>query len=325
MITENLQEMVSEIDGKPSGTRSEYDILMGHNKKKLPEVAQKESMPEQKLQVIQIEPDIKPQNNYQPATEAAMMDYINRLNVKLGEVTIVTHWQIGKTINSFYQGKYGTNELGKISEATGIGRDTLAKACKFAKQYSKEHVEMLLKGNFVMSWTQIAPHLTVEPQKVIETYQMSTDLKQFYLGIIKLKSPSEARGKSKPAKVVETNPIGQPIIEDAEILPDETVNAEYSEPEQVTDKDELAKHHEEFEKELDKLKLENEQLKKEVLSRDARVGELEKELKGVQREKERYENSYYVYMHKMDKIRSGLENNTPVRAILEWIENGDDE
>ncbi|RPH51667.1 MAG: hypothetical protein EHM85_05855 [Desulfobacteraceae bacterium] len=326
MITEKLQEMVLDINGKPaSGMRSEYDILVGNKKEKLPDIAQKESLPVQELQVKIIEPDIEQHNNYKPATEEAMMEYINQLNVKLGEVTIVTHWQIGKTINSFYQGKYGTNELGKISEATGIGRDTLAKACKFAKQYSKENLEILLTGNFVMSWTLIAPHLTVEPQKVIETYQISADQKQFYYGIIKLKSPSETRGKSKPPKIIKSNDPGMPSIILSEFAPDEAVIAEYSEPEQVTDPNELAKHHEEYEKELDMLKLENEQLKKEILSRDARVGELEKALSDVQREKERFENSYYAYMHKMEKIRAGLENNTPARAILEWMENGDEE
>lgn len=326
MITEILQEMVLDINGKPaSGMRSEYDILVGNKKEEFPDIAQKELLPVQELQVKIIEPDIKPQNNYQPATEAAMIEYINRLNIKLGEVTIVTHWQIGKTINSFYQGKYGTNEQGKISEATGIGRDTLAKACKFAKQYSKEHLEMLLTGNFVMSWYQIAQHLTVEPQKVIETYQVSTDLKQFYINIINSKNPSEKRGKSKPPIIIKSEDAGMPSIILSEFVPDETVIAEYSEPEQVTDPDELAKHHEEYEKELDMLKLENEQLKKEILSRDARVSELEKELSDVQREKERYENSYYAYMHKMEKIRAGLENNTPAKAILEWMENGDEE
>ncbi|MFO7666928.1 MAG: hypothetical protein R6V76_09945 [Desulfobacterales bacterium] len=277
-------------------------------------------MPEQELQVIQIEPDIEP-----VATEESMIEYINQLNVKLGEVTIVTHWQIGKTINSFYQGKYGTNELGKISEATGIGSNTLAKACKFAKQYSKEHLEILLKGNFVMSWYQIAQHLTIEPQKVIETYKVSTDLKQFFNDIKKLKNPLETRGKSKPPIIIKSNDPGMPSIILSEFVPNEDTTAECFEPEQVIDPDELVEHQEEYEKELDMLKIENERLKKEILSRDMRIGELEKEMSNVQREKERYENSYYEYMHKLDKIKASLENNTPVRAILEWIENGDEE
>ena len=329
MMTENLQEMVSGINMQPAkGISSEYDILIGRMDKKedLPAITQNESSPGQELRVMEkSEPDIKPQQNYQPATEAAMMEYINRLNVKLGKVTIVMHWQIGQTINSFYQGKYGTNELGKISEATGIGRDTLAKACKFAKQYSKEHVEMLLKGSFVMSWYQIAQHLTVEPQKVIETYQQSPDSKQFYNGIIKLKSPSEGRGKSKPPRIVEVKDVEKLIMAFPESTPEESVLAEYDEPDEVVDPDELAKQYEAYEKELEMLKLENERLKKEILSRDVRIKGLEKALSDVQQEKERYENSYYDYMHKLDKIRADLENNTPVMAIMEWIDQGDDE
>ena len=135
---------------------------------------------------------------------------------------ILIKWEIGRCINSFYQGKYGTNELGRISEATGIGRDTLAKACKFAKQYSKENVEMLLSGNYVMSWYQIAQHLTIEPQKVIEAYQQSPDPKQFYNGIIKLKSPSEGRGKAKPPRIAEENDAERPIIVISEIIHEES-------------------------------------------------------------------------------------------------------
>jgi hypothetical protein len=85
----------------------------------------------------------------------------------------------------------------------------LVKSCKFVRQYSKEHVEILLKGNFVMSWSHIARNLTIEPQKVIETYQQSPGCEQFNYAIIKLKNPSEARGKNKmnsikPAVTIET-------------------------------------------------------------------------------------------------------------------------
>jgi predicted nucleic acid-binding Zn-ribbon protein len=114
-----------------------------------------------------------------------------------------------------------------------------------------------------------------------------------------------------------------PTIILSEFVPDEDITDEYSEPGKVIDPDELAKHNEEYEKELDMLKLENERLKKEIISRVAKIVELEKELSDVQREKERFENSYYAYIDKVDKIRAGLENNTPARAILEWMENGD--
>jgi hypothetical protein len=65
-------------------------------------------------------------------------------------------WVIGKSILSFFKGKYGMGELQKISEATGIGRDTLTKACVFARQYTEEQVKNILKGKFSLSWFELA-------------------------------------------------------------------------------------------------------------------------------------------------------------------------
>ena len=203
-----------------------------------------------------------------------LIDYINSQNGKLEMANILVKWEIGRSINSFYQGKYGTNELGRISEVTGIGRDTLAKACKFAKQYSKEHVAMLLKGNFAISWTQIAPHLTVEPQKVIETYQVSPDPKQFYYGIIKLKSPSEVRGKSKSPKLIEAKDTEKPIMVATEIIPTKEATAEHHEPDEVIDPDQLAQHYDAYEKELTSLKQENELLRKQISDKDQQIDSL---------------------------------------------------
>lgn len=329
MSTENLQEMIAGANTEPaSGKMSEYDILLGHTKKNmgLPAAEQKELAPGQELQVIEPEPDREPPDNYQPATEASLINYINALNVKLGEVTIVTHWQIGQTINAFYRGKYGTNELGKISEATGIGRDTLAKACKFAKQYTKENVEMLVKGNFVMSWYQITKHLTVAPEKVMETYQQSPDPNQFYNGIIKLKNPVETRGKSKQSKVIEGKSIEPPIYVTPEIKPTGIFTQKFVEFEAPGDISQNAvEHYNQYLRELETLTRENERLKYELLSRDSQIGDLQAVLAAVKREKEKYENSFYEYMDKLDKVRTGLESNTPARAIIDWMDNGGDE
>jgi hypothetical protein len=65
-------------------------------------------------------------------------------------------WVIGKSILSFFKGKYGMGELQKISEATGIGRDTLTNACVFARQYTEEQVKNILKGKFSLSWFELA-------------------------------------------------------------------------------------------------------------------------------------------------------------------------
>jgi hypothetical protein len=126
--------------------------------------------------------------------------------------SIVGYWEIGRTINSFYQGKYGTKELERISKATGIGRDTLNKMCKFAKQYSRDQVETLLSGAFFVSWLQISQNLSVEPDKLIQTYQETGDPKQFHNRIMKLKDPQESRGKNKSASIAVSEAVAAPSI-----------------------------------------------------------------------------------------------------------------
>lgn len=135
--------------------------------------------------------------SYEPESEEALIAYTANIHNRVQTYSISGYWEIGRSINAFYKGKYGTKELERISQATGIGRDTLAKACRFARQYSKENVETLLRGRFVLSWGQIAQNLAIAPQKVIEVYQQAPSREQFYNGIIKLKDPSETRGKSR--------------------------------------------------------------------------------------------------------------------------------
>lgn len=142
--------------------------------------------------------------SYEPESEEALIAYTANIHDHVQINSITGYWEIGRSINTFYKGKYGTKELESIAQGTGIGRDTLAKACKFAKQYSKENVEMLLRGNFIVSWRQIAQNLAIPPQKVIEVYQQAPSREQFYNGIIKLKDPSEARGKARRSSAKST-------------------------------------------------------------------------------------------------------------------------
>ena len=84
-------------------------------------------------------------SSYEPESEEALIAYATNIHTHVQTFSISGYWEIGRSINAFYKGKYGTNEPERIAKATGIGRDTLVKSCKFAKQYSKEHVEILLK------------------------------------------------------------------------------------------------------------------------------------------------------------------------------------
>ena len=148
--------------------------------------------------------------SYEPESEEALIAYTANIHNRVQTYSISGYWEIGRSINAFYKGKYGTNELERIAQATGIGRDSLAKACKFARQYSKEHVETLLRGSFVISWGQIAKNLTIAPQKVIEVYQQAPSREQFYNTIIKLKDSSEPRGKAGKKSARGTMKVIQP-------------------------------------------------------------------------------------------------------------------
>lgn len=178
---------------------------------------------------------------------------------------------------------------------------------------------MLLKGNFAISWTQIAPHLTVEPQKVIETYQVSPDRKQFYYGIIKLKSPSEVRGKSKPPKLIEAKDAEKPIMVASEIRPEEEAIAEYHEPDEAIDPDQLTQHYDAYEKELAMLKQENKRLKKLISDRDQQIDSLNSMMKENDRDIKDKELLLAAYRDRIKRVRYMIENNFGVGAIMELL------
>lgn len=353
MQTENLNEMIQNNAGSPIEF-NEPDFIYTLPRKKLTYSDVKNDVlnvekPATESTITQVE--VIPEssttefntNHYHPESEQALIDYVNGQNSKLEMATILVKWEIGRCINSFYQGKYGTNELGKISEATGIGINSLQKMCRFARIYTTEQLQSLLKGNYTLTWFDIAQNLTVEPARVIQTFELSENYDDFLIQIKRLKDPDEKRGKAKIINSVEVNAMNveKPeqlnvapteitvavILEKAapKIMPEESVVAECSEPYKTVDSIEPSKYNEANESELNLLWRDNIRLRKEISSRDLKVRELEKVLSDVKREKEKFENSYYAYMHKLDKVRSALENNTPARAILEWMDQGDDE
>src|SRR5208283_3853240 len=205
--------------------------------------------------------------NYEPESEEALIAYATNIHTHVQTFSISGYWEIGRSINAFYKGKYGTNELERIAKATGIGRDTLVKSCKFARQYSKEHVEILLKGNFVMSWSHIARNLTIEPQKVIETYQQSPGCEQFNYAIIKLKNPSEARGKNKRESVRPAAIIVEPSA-------DVDTSLSLQEPNDLVDSAKMATNNEMSEKEIKDLRVENDKLRKDLDYTKYQLGEM---------------------------------------------------
>ena len=201
-------------------------------------------------------------SSYEPESEEALIAYATNIHTHVQTFSISGYWEIGRSINAFYKGKYGTNEPERIAKATGIGRDTLVKSSKFAKQYSKEHVEILLKGSFVMSWSHIAKNLTIEPQKVIETYQQSPGCEQFNYAIIKLKNPSEARGKNKRESVRPAAIIVEPSA-------DVDTSLSFQEPSDLVDSAKMVS-----EKEIKDLREENDKLRKDLDHTKYQLGEM---------------------------------------------------
>jgi len=126
MFTDNLQDMVSGINTPPV-------------KKSGPEIPATGSII---TQVIDQTPDIEKVNadHYQPESEDSLIEYVNNQNSKLEMASILVKWEIGRSINSFYKGKYGDHELEKISTSTSIGTKNLRKMCRFARIYTVDQL-----------------------------------------------------------------------------------------------------------------------------------------------------------------------------------------
>lgn len=289
MQTENLNEIIQQ-ESKQRFNIDDPDYVYTLSREKLTyddvknEISPKaEANPETQI-VPQGSVEEATTSNFEPESEEALIAYTADIHNRVQTVSIGGYWEIGRTINSFYKGKYGTNELERIAQATGIGRDTLAKACRFARQYSKDDVENLLKGKFVIPWGQIAQNLTVSPQKVIEVYQTASDKGQFYNGIIKLKDPSESRGKRRSgsaktaAVIMEALPtISIPSASSNPI--DHKADRVYREPVDVIDVVDAVKVPEvndSLEKEIQSLRDVNDSLRKELDHVKIQLGESER-------------------------------------------------
>lgn len=239
-------------------------------------------------------------NLYQPGTEEELVNYAKHLSTRIKASTTAAYWELGRCINAFYNGKYGTSELKKIAAATDIGEDSLSKACKFARQYSRDQLRILLNGSFPISWFRIAQSLSVESAKLIEVYQSSQSQEQFHNAIIKLKNPSEKRGKAKDSAVAVRN-SEQP----SPIIDVKTGGAVTT----ATEIPALADAEASFDNELDRLTTENKRLRDELLNRDDRISELEIQLRVV---RDKYEDQLSEAINLKDKLN----------GIIEMIEQG---
>lgn len=218
------------------------------------------------LVVKEVDPD-----NYHPESEEELISYTMEIHNKVQTYSIGGYWEIGRTINSYYQGKYGTRELERIANATGIGRDTLNKMCKFANQYSKDQVDALLSGAFPVSWFQISQNLTLEADTVIKVYQETEDPKQFHNSIMKFKNPQESRGKSKSTSVAIPAAVHTPSITTGVAEVSVVKEIQLEEIIAITADQAPGDHG----KEVDDLRVENEKLRKDLEQSEDQVNHLQ--------------------------------------------------
>lgn len=262
-------------------------------------------------------PDI-PDIQYQPETEQALIDYVMHQNSKIEVATICVKWEIGRSINSFYQGKYGSHELEKIARATGIGRDNLNKMIRFAEQYTHEQLITLINGEYSLSWNGISQNLSIKPEKLIEVYEASSSISEFHNGIMKFKNPMEVRGKSKKPKNDDrkTMDVEQPY----EASTETTVTA-IPEVVDVMKPDVLRQKCEEYEKKIETLKVENEQLKNDISMLNEKIRNICTMMDEDIRCLDDQDKIIEAYKDRFKQLRFMLENKTDLteRMIMDLL------
>lgn len=294
MLTETLEEMVINGGGVtpeqmivPAETDINVEEYPGNDAQVSDQdretVELKEPNPESETlnpPVPYSENSISIMSNFQAKTEDDLINHTRFLYHRMESSIVLTYWHIGQSINSFYQKKYGKNELERIANETGIGSDTLSKACRFAKRYTEEQVGRLLNGRVTIAWNHIATNLSAEPEKLIDVYEKSESPEQFNYDIIKFKNSGENRGRKKAAVTedlqahVQTDESGE--IMDAQysvepvgiaVTADETIESDFAADE--SENTEVARDDSiDLQKEIDMLKL-------ELDARDKRIKELD--------------------------------------------------
>lgn len=114
-------------------------------------------------------------------------------------------------------------------------------------------------------------------------------------------------------------PTEQPIIVAPEIIPNEEVIAEYDEPAEEIDTDELAKHYDAYEKELETMKAEVEGLKREILSKSQQLDSMSAILAENEREIKDKDLIIATYRDRIKRARFMIDNSYGVGQIMELL------
>jgi len=120
------------------------------------------------------------------------------LYAKTMSTTLKNYWEIGDCICTFYKKDYKSAEFEKVAEGTGIDIFTLRKSFQFAQKYTSEDLEVLMNGNFTMSWNLISHNLKLKSRELLEIYLKSKSKAEFCDTITLLKNPNLGKKINKP-------------------------------------------------------------------------------------------------------------------------------
>ena len=130
-------------------------------------------------------------------TEEELVDWIKRLESGEERSILQNRWDLGTVIHRYYDKEYGKDKLQKISDEVGYSKNTLHKACQFARNFTMEHLRTLIEGTVSLSWRDVAQNLTVDPEDFIKTYKESNTVHEFRNTVTKFKLHGEVKGRSK--------------------------------------------------------------------------------------------------------------------------------
>lgn len=177
MLSTNLNEMVKEhLESPPRGNDRKISII-NPVEKRIVDIDKYDEQVTSK------------QSNAPPVdVEDGLIKKIKAAHERRRLSFMYYYYEIGRLILEHVKGKYGEETLKRISARTGVGLNTLYKACSFSQKYSRADYEMLFSGNIKLTWYQIAQNLKLEPDLLIETYRRCKSRAEFDENIVQMKS-----------------------------------------------------------------------------------------------------------------------------------------
>ena len=134
---------------------------------------------------------IESMNEHNTVDDLATQIYWN--HHRFSFIELEHYYNIGRSINAFYDKQTKDRDLQKVSIRTRIKNDTLVKASKFAASYTRNQLYSLCRGYFVLSWHQLSQNLSISADELIKVYLESYTPAKFSLNILKLKSVDQGK------------------------------------------------------------------------------------------------------------------------------------